>query len=71
MSRFFLLYLLKAKSAQGGFAPLNPLPGLSPEPAGAFSGPLTHGRMDLHPPLENPGYGPVFADTRRTGSILL
>ena len=50
--------MFKTLELPGGFAPLDPLPGLCPGPTGGLKRPQTPRPIILHPPFLIPGYGP-------------
>ena len=52
--------MFKTLELPGGFAPLDPLPGLCPGPTGGLKRPQTPRPIILHPPFLIHGYGPVY-----------
>ena len=57
------LFIKCLKQLPGGFAPLAPLPGLSPGPTGALTAPDPR-PIILHPPFLIPGFGPATSCVR-------
>ena len=55
----FTYSMFKTLEFPGAFAPLAPLPGLCPAPAGSLKRPPDPSPNNFAPPFLIPGYGPV------------